>query len=95
MSQPAARLGDICTGHGCYPSRRNISASQNVFINGIPAHRVGDVWEVHCCGDDCHGGTTVTGSGSVFINNRQAARVGDVVNCGSRIASGSNNVFIG
>jgi len=43
-----ARLGDICTGHDCYPSRPNDQGSPNVFVNGIPWHRQGDHWEAHC-----------------------------------------------
>ena len=54
---PAAhRHKDICTGHGCFPSRPNASASGNVFVNNKGAHRVGDFWEVHCC---LHGDTEI------------------------------------
>lgn len=42
------RLGDTCTGHGCYSPRNNVSASNNVFSNNKPVHRVGDAWSVHC-----------------------------------------------
>jgi len=42
------RLGDICTGHGCWPPRQNIEASPNVFVNGRGVHRLGDAWAVHC-----------------------------------------------
>jgi len=44
----AVRLGDSSCGHGCWPSRPNIEASENVFINQKGAHRVGDAWDVHC-----------------------------------------------
>ena len=47
------RLGDICTGHGCFPPRSNVSASGNVIVNGLGAHRVGDNWASHCC-VTCH-----------------------------------------
>lgn len=43
------RLGDQCTGHGCFPPRVNDSASSDVFVNGIGVHRVGDHWVEHCC----------------------------------------------
>ena len=49
---------------------------------------MGDGWAKHCC-DDCHKGTTASGSGVVLINGRQAARVGDSVDCGSYIMTGS------
>ena len=91
----AARLGDICTGHGCFPPRAGASASNNVFINSIRAHRLNDAWHVHCCDGSCHASRVASGSGTVFINGRPAARIGDNIACGSLIAQGSNNVFIG
>ncbi len=89
------RLGDVCTGHGCFGSRPNNQASPNVFINGIPAHRQGDSWSSHCCGPPCHGSTLAAGSSTVFVNSLQLARIGDPVACGSACASGSGNVFAG
>ena len=96
MGSPVTRLGDICTGHGCFPSRPNVAASSDVFTNGIGTHRVGDSWAVHGC-SNCtpHGGVTASGSGSVFVNGRPCARIGDGVSCGSSIAAGSGNVFAG
>lgn len=92
----AARLGDSCTGHGSWPPRSNTSGSGDVFINNKPAHRQGDAWAVHCNDTPvCHAGTLASGSGTVFINGKQAGRVGDPVDCGSAVASGSPNVFIG
>lgn len=92
----AARLGDICSGHGCFPPRTGVSASPNVFINGRPAHRGGDPWNMHCCPNmGCHPGMVAGGSATVFINGLPAARMGDSVGCGSVIAMGSSNVFIG
>jgi uncharacterized Zn-binding protein involved in type VI secretion len=98
MSQPAARLGDMCTGHDCYPPRPSISASSDTFIDGIPALRVGDKYEQHCCTtlpSSCHEGTVIVGSGTTFINGMAAARVGDALDCGSTIAVGSSSTFIG
>ena len=89
------RKGDICTGHGCFPPRVNVEGSPDVIINNIPAHRQGDGWSTHCCGDSCHGSTTAQGSSTVYINNKQAARIGDPVACGSVIAQGSPDVFVG
>lgn len=91
----ATRLGDECTGHGCFPPRPNDEASPNVFINGIAAHRQGDHWVTHCCGPSCHDSNLASGSSTVFVNGKQAARIGDPVACGSAIAQGSPNVFIG
>lgn len=91
----AHRLGDYCTGHGCYPSRPNIEASPNVFVNNIPSHRKTDGWASHCCGADCHGAVLAEGSPTVFVNNLEMARIGDPVSCGSFCMTGSNNVFVG
>ena len=90
-----SRLGDICTGHGCWPPRPGVTASPDVFVNGIPVHRVGDAWQVHCCDGSCHPGVVVSGSNSVYINGSPAARIGDSINCGSLIAAGSFNTFVG
>lgn len=89
------RLGDGCTGHGCFPGRANTAASGNVFINSIGAHRQGDSWATHCCGSSCHGSSLASGSSSVYVNGKQLARIGDPVACGSAAAAGSGNVFAG
>lgn len=89
------RLGDHCTGHGCWPSRPCISASPNVYVNHIPVHRQGDKWATHCCGPSCHDGVLASGSSSVYVNGKQVARIGDPVSCGSKVQEGSPNVFAG
>ena len=96
----AARLGDTCTGHECFPPRNNAEGSSNVFVNGKPLHRQNDAWETHCCTHPdcphgCHGSVLAQGSSSVYANGKQAGRIGDPVACGSTVATGSNNVFIG
>ena len=94
---PAAhRLGDVDTGHGCYPSRPTTAGSPNVFINGIASHRVGDPYASHGCGVCTpHGAVGSAGSGSVFTNGRAQRRIGDAVSCGGVASVGSPNVFIG
>lgn len=94
MGMPAARKGDYCTGHGCYPPRPNLEGSSDVLINGRPAHREGDRWASHCC-RHCHSSVLEAGSPTVYINGKQAGRIGDPVACGSNIMTGSNNVLIG
>lgn len=87
------RLGDTCTGHGCFPSRPNDQGSPNVFVNSIPAHRQSDHWVTHCCPPPCHDSNLAAGSPNVFVNNLQVGRIGDPVACGSACATGSPNVF--
>lgn len=83
---------DICTGHGCYPSRPNANGSPNVFINDLMAFRLGDPMQVHCC-VDCHGGNLASGSPNVFVNDLNLGRIGDAVSCGGSMATGSSNVI--
>lgn len=93
---PAAhRLGDLCTGHGCWPSRPNTEASPNVYVNGIQWHRKTDDWAPHCCCGipESHSSVLAEGSPNVFVNNLEAARIGDPVACGSSCMEGSPNVF--
>ncbi len=96
MGASVVRLGDTGTGHGCFPPRANSSASGDVFVNGLGAHRVGDSWESHGC-PTCipHGGAQASGSGTVFANGKALARVGDSIDCGSSNADGSPDVFAG
>jgi uncharacterized Zn-binding protein involved in type VI secretion len=89
------RIGDECTGHGCFPPRVNDQGSSNTFINGIGVHRQGDHWVTHCCGDSCHDSNLSGGSSKTFVNGKPAGRVGDAVACGSASAQGSPNVFFG
>lgn len=89
------RLGDACTGHGCFPPRANNAASEDVFVNGIGVHRQEDTWVTHCCGNSCHEGALSSGSSTVYVNGKQCGRVGDPVDCGSVVAQGSSNVFAG
>ncbi|MEF1312044.1 PAAR domain-containing protein [Vibrio mytili] len=90
------REGDGGTGHGGFPPRVNTVGSGDVFCNGIPVHRQGDAWGVHCDpSPSCHAGTLSGGSSSVFANGKPLGRVGDAVDCGSVVAAGSQNVFAG
>lgn len=104
----ACRLGDMSTGHSqgdhTWPPRANDQGSPNVYINGIPAHRVGDHWVAHTCikvpsknheyAPDTHEGVLSQGSPTVFVNGQPLGRVGDAISCGDHVATGSPNVFI-
>lgn len=90
------RVGDANTGHDACPPTTLTSGSPNVFINGIPAGRVGDPYAPHgCIVHPSHVGTISSGSGTVFINGIPAGRIGDSVSCGGSVAVGSPNVFVG
>ena len=91
----ASRLGDIGSGHGCFPPTPAISASPDVYHDGIPSLRKGDAVAPHGCGN-CppHGRSVSAGSPTVYINGRPAARVGDAIDCGGSMSAGSGTVFM-
>ena len=91
------RLGDMGSGHGCWPPRPNDQGSPNVFVNGLPAHRQGDHWVSHCCCaiPETHDSSLASGSSTVYVNGKQLGRIGDPIACGSVVSSGSPNVFAG
>lgn len=107
MKTPAAtRITDttvgICDiGAICCPHDRcgvNITASPNVYINNLKAHRQGDTGDCRCP----HGGIyeSVGCSETVFINGKGATRIGDLtvcMNCGCDGVheTASPNVYIG
>jgi len=93
----AARLGDICTGHGCYPSRPNDQASPNCFVNNLGHHRQSDHWTTHCCPPipACHDSFLQSGSSVTFVNSLEAGRIGDPVACGSYVLTGSPDTDVG
>lgn len=96
----AARLGDSCAGHGCFPATPIVAGSGDVFINGKPAARQGDTVLLHACPcpkmpHGIHGRSISAGSSTVSINGKPASRVGDAIGCGGSVAAGSGDVFIG
>ena len=88
---------DFSLGH-CWPPAPAAQGSPNVFINGFPAVRVGDLYPVHPgpCGDNPpHAmGVAATGSPNVFINGQPMHRKGDLISCGDVAFGGSPNVFV-
>lgn len=97
MPKACRVLEDLCTGHDCFPPRQCDEGSPDVFVNGRQLHREGDSWLTHCCPItlECHASVLDKGSPTVFANGKEAGRVGDPVACGSDVATGSPNVFIG
>lgn len=92
----ATRHWDHDTGHDACPPRGLDSHSEDVFINGRGAGRVGDIYILHSCpAHSPHSGHIAAGSSSVFTNSRAAARIGDPVSCGGSVAEGSEDVIIG
>jgi uncharacterized Zn-binding protein involved in type VI secretion len=95
----ASRLGDLSTGHICFPPTACISTSATkTYFNGILAQKQGSRFNSHRCGKTTHAGSqraTSSGSSTVFIEGARAVRIGDSIACGDTVAQGSPNVQIG
>jgi uncharacterized Zn-binding protein involved in type VI secretion len=89
----AARRGDLCTGHHEARPRPAQRGSPDVTVNDRPALRAEDPFGKH--GATQHTGKVTQGSATVTVNDRPAARSGDPIDCGSRVDTGSDDVFIG
>lgn len=85
-------------------SRKNVDSaggiifegSDNVFVNGAGAVRIGDGVTPHPPGNSPHvaNPVMVEGSSTVFVNGIGVCRAGDAASCG-HTASGSGNVNAG
>lgn len=91
----AVRLGDLGSGHGCFPPHNVIQGNPKVLIDGIPASTIGDALVPHCCGPVCHPGFISSGEQKVLVGGRPLAKIGDFVSCGSILVSGSLKVIVG
>ncbi len=90
------RLGDADVSHCSTPYRE--AHSPDVYANGIPVSRQGDVNTGHLLpGVPCpsHQAPITTGSSTVFINGRGCGRIGDAISGCTSVAEGSPDVFAG
>ena len=90
------RVGDADVAH-CSGMVR-AAGSGNVFVNGIPVSRQGDVNTGHLLpGSPCpsHAAPIASGSGTVKVNGKGIGRVGDAISGCTSVAAGSPNVFAG
>jgi uncharacterized Zn-binding protein involved in type VI secretion len=70
-----------------------LTGSQDVFVNGTGAARIGDAVQGHGNGEHSNP-VLVTGSSTVFVNDIPLCRAGDISSCGHQ-ASGSSDTFAG
>lgn len=92
----ATRIGDADVAH-CSGMVR-AEGSPNVYVNGIPWSRQGDLNTPHLLpGEPCptHAAPIAVGSTTVFVNGKGAGRVGDAISGCTSVASGSSDVFCG
>lgn len=95
MSKNAAKVGDIGTDHDGFHPTAIISGSPDVFIDGIPAARVGDPLAPHDKPNNPpHPRAIASGSSTVLINGKPLAITGGAVDCGGVII-GSGTVIVG
>src|SRR6056300_815382 len=90
------RKGDADVTHCSTPFRQ--AHSPNVFSNGIPISRQGDVNTGHLLpGAQCpsHQAPIAVGSATVFVNGKGCGRIGDGISGCTSVAEGSSNCFAG
>lgn len=95
MSKHAAKIGDIGTDHDGFPPTPIIEGSPDVFIDGMPAARVGDALAPHDKPNNPpHPRKIAAGSSTVLVNGKPLAITGGAVDCGGVII-GSGTVIVG
>lgn len=90
------RIGDPDVPH-CSGMVRAVG-SHDVFVNGRPWSRQGDINTPHLLpGDPCptHSAPIAIGSRMVFVNGKGGGRVGDKIASCTAVAVGSHDVFAG
>ena len=92
----ATRIGDDDVPHCSGMTRAE--GSPNVFVNGIPWSRQGDVNTPHLLPPapcPTHAAPIAIGSTTVIVNGKGAGRIGDAISGCTQVAAGSPNVFAG
>ena len=93
---PAAHIGSITTGHGCWPPTVVATGASTVIGSIAPLSRIGDIAIPHNCSPiGSHGLAVAIGSTTVITENMPAARIGDLMTCGDVIATGDTTIIIG
>ena len=95
MSKHAAKVGNIGTDHEGFHPTPITAGSPDVFIDGIPAARVGDPLAPHDKPNHPpHPRKIASGSSTVLVNGKPLAITGGAVDCGGVII-GSGTVIVG
>ncbi|MEL3922125.1 type VI secretion system PAAR protein [Aeromonas enteropelogenes] len=95
MSKHAAKVGNIGTDHDGFHPTAITAGSPDVFIDGIPAARVGDPLAPHDKPNHPpHPRKIASGSSTVLVNGKPLAITGGAVDCGGVII-GSGTVIVG
>lgn len=95
MSKHAAKVGNIGTDHDGFHPTAITAGSPDVFIDGIPAARVGDPLAPHDKPNHPpHPRKIASGSSTVLVNGKPLAMTGSAVDCGGVII-GAGTVIVG
>ena len=89
-----SRIGDIHSGHQCFPPTPGIKGSNNVLVNGRQCLTVGSSFAPHRCPKP-HPVRAATGYSKVLVNGKPICRVSSKTACGATVVMGSANVVVG
>ena len=93
-------------GHDGFPPTTSVGGSDYITVDGKPVIVVGTQFVQHCdnschtqfvqhCNDSCHTPVAIEGSDYISINGIAVCEIGSLLDCGDRIATGSDFVTIG
>lgn len=94
------RLGDMSTGHACYPPTQLVkTTATKSYINGklVGLKDPQSQFATHVCGNTVHPQSQryiIGGATKSFIEGKPIARIGDDISCGDACAQGSNDSFV-
>jgi uncharacterized Zn-binding protein involved in type VI secretion len=94
----ASRLGDLSTGHGCFPPTAiTTDVCSKTTIEGPKAAHVGSKHATHACPPVVHPTSArpiTSGAPKTTIEGSPAARIGDPIGCGDAVGQGASKTFI-
>jgi uncharacterized Zn-binding protein involved in type VI secretion len=94
------RLGDLSTGHGCFPPTNLVTTvATKSYINGklVGLQDEESQFSTHVCGIVVHPQNSryiSSGSSKTYIEGKPVARIGDDIACGDACAEGSPDSFV-
>ena len=91
------RLGDMSTGHGCFPPTAvNGAVASKTTVEGSAAAMKDSTHPPHSCDSTVNSGRKISsGSGKTTIEGKPAARIGDPISCGDAMGQGASKTFFG
>ena len=81
-------------GHDGFPPTTSVGGSDYITIDGKPVIVEGTRFVQHC-NNSCHTPVAIEGSDYISIDGIAVCEIGNLLDCGDRIATGSDFVTIG